>query len=103
EVPAKEVRAYNLGDHFKKQYFNIRLQLMTERLKISLQRTKGEVLTTSLASLGFFACIFYIAVGAIRGSVSVGDITVFLVIFPQIFNLLQGVTAAISIVYQNNI
>ncbi|HWK56108.1 MAG TPA: ABC transporter ATP-binding protein [Parapedobacter sp.] len=103
EVSAKEVRAYNLGHHFKKQYFGIRLQLMAERLKISLQRTKGEVLTTSLASLGFFACIFYIAMGAINGTVSAGDITIFLVIFPQIFNLMQGVTAAISVVYQNNI
>ncbi len=103
EISAKEVRAYNLGDYFKKQYFTIRLQLMTERLKISLQRTKGEVITTSLASLGFFACIFYIAMGAINGTVSAGDITIFLVVFPQIFNLLQGITAAISTVYQNNI
>src|SRR5690606_13180925 len=38
EIPAREVRSYNLGEYFKQKYFSIRTSLVSERLKISLQR-----------------------------------------------------------------
>lgn len=103
EVTAKEVRAYNLGNYFKTKYLQIRLQLLAERLKISLSRTKGEVITTTLASLGLFACIGYTINHALEGKVTIGDIAIFLLVFPQIFNFLQGVATGISTIYHHNI
>ena len=48
-------------------------------------------------------CIGYIALGALNGKTSVGDILLFLVIFPQSFSIIQNITSGISIIYQNNI
>jgi len=103
EIPAREVRSYNLGEYFKQKYFSIRTSLVSERLKISLQRTKAESAFNAVASLGFFTCIYFIARGAIEGRVSPGDIAIFLVIFPMIFGYLHEMTAGITAVYSNNL
>src|SRR3546814_349998 len=103
EVSAREIRSYNLGEYFKRKYFSIREHLIGERLRISRQRTIAESLVSALASLGFFACIYFVTLGAINGSVSTGDIAVFMVMFPMIFNYLQELTAGITAVYSNNL
>lgn len=101
EQHAKEVRSYDLGKYFKNAFMRIRMILLAEKLKISRDRTKNEVLTASLSSIGFFSCIAYIIMGS--QTTSMGDITVFLVIFPQSFNLLQNLSAGISTLYHHNI
>lgn len=103
EVSAREIRSYNLGEYFKNKYFTIRTRLMGERLKISRQRTIAESGFHAIASLGFFACIYFITLGVIDGRVSTGDIGIFLVIFPMIFNYLHSVIAGISSVYSNSL
>jgi len=103
ETAAKEVRGFGLGNYFKDLYLKMRLELLDKRLNISLKRTKNEILTTAIASVGFFACIGVIAIGTVNGKTSIGDITLFLVAFPQSFSLMQNISGGISIVYQNNI
>lgn len=101
ETHAKEIRSYDLGRYFKTAFMKIRMVLLGEKLKISRDRTKNEVLTASLSSIGFFSCIAYIIMGP--KTASIGDITVFLVIFPQSFTLLQALSSCISTLYHHNI
>jgi len=103
ESSAKEIRIFGLGDYFMSRLTGIRRAIVGERLAISYQRTIKEVMATVLATLGFFSCIVYVVWGTIQGVVTIGDIAVFLVIFPQVFNMMQGVTAGITVVYHNNI
>ncbi|RQO69607.1 ABC transporter ATP-binding protein [Pedobacter sp. KBW06] len=103
DVHAKEIRSFGLGAHLRKIYTSIRLDLLAGKLKISKHRTYKELMTSTIAAMGFFACIAYIAIGSIHGTTSVGDITLFLVAFPQSFNVLQGLSTSISTLYQNNI
>ncbi|MBB2148400.1 ABC transporter ATP-binding protein [Pedobacter gandavensis] len=103
DTHAKEIRSFGLGDYLRKIHVAIRLDLLSGRLKISKRRTYKELLTSTIAAIGFFACIAYIAIGSIHGRTSVGDITLFLVAFPQAFNILQGLSSSISTLYQNNI
>lgn len=103
DTTAKEVRSYNLGGFFKEQYYRIRMALLEERLKISFSRTVGEAITSGLSSVGFFVCMGYIMLRAAKGDSTLGDITLFLVIFPQTFSLLQNIASGISVVYQGNI
>ncbi|WP_118196310.1 ABC transporter ATP-binding protein [Albibacterium indicum] len=101
EQHAKEVRSYDLGKYFKNAFMKVRMTLLGEKLKISKDRTKNEVITASLSSIGFFSCIAYIILGSRTNSI--GDITVFLVIFPQSFTLLQNLSTHISTLYHHNI
>ena len=103
DVTAKEVRSYHLGTYFKEQYYHIRMALLNERLKISYNRTIGEAATAAVANLGFFVCLGYIMISTINSGQVMGNITVFLFIFPQIFNFLQTIASGIAVVYQNNI
>lgn len=103
DTTAKEVRTYNLGVFFKDQYYKIRMALLEERLKISFNRTIGEGATAALANLGFFVCVGYIMLQALSAGPVMGNITIFLVIFPQVFNTLQNIASGISTVYSNNI
>ncbi len=103
ETAAKELRSYDLGNHFKSHYLKIRLQLLSERLNISKRRTKNDIVVTALATIGFFFCIGYIALKSLSGGTTVGDIALFLVAFPQSFSILQNLFSGISVVYQNNI
>lgn len=102
-VSAKELRSFNLGDYFKGLYQTLKVEVFTTKLQISYKRTLSELITTSLASIGFFICIGYIAMGSIDGSSTIGDIVLFLVIFPQSFTLMQNIASGISILYNNSI
>ncbi|MGZ3754391.1 MAG: ABC transporter ATP-binding protein [Mucilaginibacter sp.] len=102
EAAAKEIRSFGLGKYFKDLYLKIKLELLAKRMQLSLSRTQKEIITTGLASLGFFACIGFIAIQTLHGKTSTGDITIFLIAFPQSFSIMQNVGAGISIVYQNN-
>ncbi|PWT74666.1 MAG: ABC transporter ATP-binding protein [Bacteroidetes bacterium] len=103
DTSAKEVRSLGIGKYFRSLYLNIRIKLLTQRLNILRKSTGNEILTTILATSAFFVCVAYIALSVSSGRVTVGDITLFLVIFPQSFVQMQALSACISNLYQNNI
>jgi ATP-binding cassette subfamily B protein len=103
DISAKEIRSYNLGTYFKKLYLTFRMEILQQKLDLSYKRTSKEIITTGIGSIGFFTCIAYIALGTVSGTNSVGDIVMFLMIFPQSFNLIQYISSGISILYTNNI
>jgi ATP-binding cassette, subfamily B, bacterial len=103
DTSAKEIRGLGLGNYLRKLYVGIRMNLLTERMNLSRDSTKREIITTIFATLGFFVCVGYIALGTVHGHRSVGNITLFLVAFPQSFNTMQALSAGISKLYQNNI
>ena len=103
DVHAKEIRSFGLGEHIRSIYANIRLALLKGRLALSKQRVYKEVLTSLIATLGFFSCIAYIVIGSMHGITSIGDITLFLIIFPQSFTTMQVLSSGIATLYQNNI
>lgn len=100
---AKEVRGFGLGNYLKNKYLKIRLSLLAEKMLIVKRGAINSAITDSIATIAFFACIGYVCYNAILGKISVGDITLFLVIFPQLFNILQNISSGISKLYQDNI
>ena len=100
---AKEIRSLGLGRYFRSFYSNIRLKLLAERLHISRKSTGNEIITTTLATTGFFACMAYIILGISAGNIAVGDISLFLIVFQQSFTQMQALSGCISNLYQNNI
>ncbi len=99
----KEVRSYGLGHYLRSSYLNIQKKLLTERFRISRKSSLYEIIATCLSTVGFFACIGYICLGVIHHTTTLGEVTLFLVIFPQSFGLMQSVSSSISNLYQNNI
>ena len=103
DTSAKEIKSLNLGTHLRTIYMKLRIDLISQRLKISRKSTGHEIITSAIATLGLFACIGYIIYGTVKGQNSIGDVTVFLVVFPQTFTVLQQLSSGISQMYMNNI
>lgn len=103
DTSAKEIKSLNLGTHLRGLYMDLRMDIITKRLKISRTSTGNDIITASIATAGLFACIGYIIYGTVKGTNSIGDVTVFLVVFPQTFSVLQQLSSGISQLYMNNI
>jgi ATP-binding cassette subfamily B protein len=99
---AKEIRSFSLGPHLLNKYSSIKKNLLQYQLKHNSRRTIVELACTAISTASFFIVIGYIVFGILKGETSVGDIAVFLVVFPQSFSTMQGLSAGISNIYQNN-
>ncbi|WP_158995711.1 ABC transporter ATP-binding protein [Mucilaginibacter sp. L196] len=100
---AKEIRGFGLGNYLKTKYLKIRLGLLEERMQIVKRGAINSAITDSIATIAFFSCIGYVCYNAFLGKISVGEITLFLVMFPQLFNILQNISSGVSKLYQDNI
>lgn len=103
EVTAKEIRAFNLGAYLLNKYTIIRTSLLKQQFVIDRKRTAIELVTTVFATSAYFSVMGYIVYGTLKGTTSVGDIAIFIIVFPQTFAVMQGLMGAISKLYQNNI
>jgi ATP-binding cassette subfamily B protein len=100
---AKEVRGFGLGNYLKSKYLSIRLDLLAEKMLIVKRGAINSAITDVIAAIAFFACVGYVCYNTITGKISVGDITLFLVIFPQLFSVLQNISSGVTGLYQDNI
>lgn len=102
DTSAKEIRSFSLGQHLLNKYLTIKKTLLQHQLKLNRQSAAIELVCTVIATASFFAVTAYIIFGILNGKTSVGDIAVFLVVFPQSFSIMQGLAGGISRLYQNN-
>lgn len=103
EVAAKEIKSFGLGHYLRSTYKDLRIYLLLEDLRIKKKGIINETVTKILAAAGVYSCIAYICLSALKGESSIGDIALFLVVFPQLFGIMQGLSGDISSLYQNNI
>ncbi|MEZ4804755.1 MAG: ABC transporter ATP-binding protein [Bacteroidia bacterium] len=99
---AKEIRTFTLGNYLLNKYIQIRDNLIKQQLTLSRKRTINELLTTGFGTAAFFGITAYIVFGTFNGENTVGDIAVFLVIFPQSYSIMQALVSGITSLYQNN-
>ncbi|MDT0650501.1 ABC transporter ATP-binding protein [Autumnicola edwardsiae] len=102
ENVAKEIRTFTLGDFIFTKYVKIREHLISEQLHLSRKRSINELFTTGIGTAAFFGVTAYIVFGTLNGDSSVGDIAVFLVVFPQSFMIMQSLVAAIGSFYRDS-
>ncbi|WOD43416.1 ABC transporter ATP-binding protein [Hwangdonia lutea] len=103
EVAAKEIKSFGLGHYIRSMYKNLRIYLLLEDLRINKKGITNEAVTQILAAAGVYSCIAYICLSALNGESSIGDIALFLIVFPQLFGIMQGLSGEISSLYKNNI
>ncbi|MDD7887615.1 ABC transporter ATP-binding protein [Flavivirga sp. 57AJ16] len=103
EVAVKEIKSFGLGHYLRSMYKNIRVYLLLEDLRINKKGIINEAVTQILAAVGVYSCIAYICLSALKGESTIGDIALFLIVFPQLFGIMQGLSGEISSLYKNNI
>ncbi|MUL37823.1 ABC transporter ATP-binding protein [Gloeocapsopsis dulcis] len=80
---AMEVQLYQLGPMLLQRYHNIFNRLYREDRNLTLRRGVWGYALSLLSSAAFYAAYAWIVVEAIAGRISLGDMTMYLVVFRQ--------------------
>ncbi|MGQ4649500.1 ATP-binding cassette domain-containing protein [Lyngbya aestuarii] len=100
---AKEVKLYQLGPMMLQRYRNIFRQLYREDRDLTIRRGFWGYLLGLLSTTAFYAIYLWIVVETIAGNISLGDMTMYLVVFRQGQSTFSGVLSSIGGMYEDNL
>jgi ATP-binding cassette subfamily B protein len=100
---AKEVKLFGLGPMFLGRYRRLAQDFYDEDRKLATRRALWAYLLSLLATGAFYACYAVMAIAAARGTLSLGDLTLYVVAFRQGQQAFQSILAAIGGMYEDNL
>jgi ATP-binding cassette, subfamily B, bacterial len=100
---AKEVRQFNLGEYLVKQYVEIRDRFNQESRSLAGKQVRAKLAIGILASSGFYGAYGLVIYQAVRGLITVGDLTMYAGAFQQAQSTLQGILTNIALIYEYNL
>lgn len=103
DTHAKEVRVFGLAPRFLKNYVDLAEKFFREDRALSLRRTSWVILLSLLSSGAFYGCYAVIALQAARGQITLGNLTLYVVVFRQGQQAFQSCLAAIGGMYEHNL
>lgn len=100
---AKELRVFGLAPRFLKTYMDLAERFFREDKALSQRRTLWAILLSLLSSGTFYACYLVVALQAARGQITLGNLTLYVVVFRQGQQAFQSCLAAIGGLYEHNL
>jgi ATP-binding cassette subfamily B protein len=99
----KEVRLFNLGEHLVSQYHTIRDQFNRESQTIARRQSFAQVSIEMVAAIAFYSAYALVLWEALRGLVTIGDLTLYAGTFQQAQAATQGILTTIATLYEFNL
>ena len=103
EDHAKEVTLFGLGPLFLRRYREIFEMLFDEDRALTLRRGIWGFGLGLLSSCAFYGAYGFIVLRAVAGTISLGDMTMYLLVFKQGQSALSAILAAIGGMYEDNL
>jgi ATP-binding cassette, subfamily B, bacterial len=100
---AKEIRLFDLGSFFSRQYLQIRKQLYKEKLTISTGRSISFFLAQSVAGIFVFVIFVYIIYQTIQGVLLLGDLVLYFQALQRGQVNLKSLLTSLSGLYEDNL
>lgn len=100
---AKEVKLYGLGPLFLRRYQQIFRDLYAEDRKLTLRRGLWSGALGLLATGAFYGAYMWIAIAAVAGEISLGEMTMYLLLFRQGQTAVSAILGAIGGMYEDNL
>ncbi len=100
---AKEVKLFHLGPKLLQRYRAIFSKLFVEDRKLTLRRDSWGFALGLLGTAAFYGAYAWIALEAIRGNISLGQMTMYLMLFKQGQSAVSASLSAISGMYEDNL
>lgn len=100
---AKEVKLFRLGPKLLQRYRSIFEKLFAEDRKLTLRRDSWGFLLGLIGTAAFYGAYAWIALSAIKGSISLGQMTMYLLLFKQGQSAVSASLSAISGMYEDNL
>ena len=103
EDSIKEVKLFGLEGLFLKRYRDIFTQLFAEDRRLTLRRESWGFVLGLLGTLTFYAAYAWVVVETIAGALTLGQMTMYLMVFKQGQSALSASLTAISGMYEDNL
>ncbi len=100
---AKEVQLYDLGALFLQRYRDIFATVFGEDRSLTLRRGAWATGLGLLSTLAFYGAYAWIALSTIRGAITLGDMTMYLLVFKQGQTAFASVLTTIGGMYEDNL
>ena len=100
---AKEVQLYQLGDTLLQRYHDIFDRLYDEDRRLTMQKGLWGYLLGLLSTGAFYAVYAWIVMEAIAGKISLGEMTMYLVVFRQGQSTFASTLTSIGGMYEDNL
>jgi len=100
---AKEVKLYQLGPLFLERYRQIFDNLYGEDRKLTLRRGAWGYALGMVSTAAFYGAYAWIAVSAVRGQISLGEMTMYLMLFRQGQSAVASSLGAVGGMYEDNL
>ena len=103
EDNAKEMKLFGLNQLFLKRYTGIFNKLYGEDRKLTIRRDTWGLLMDAIASVTFYGAYAWIIVATVQGDISLGQMTMYLLVFKQGQSAITASLSAISGMYEDNL
>lgn len=100
---AKEVRIFNLGRHLQHQWRLIREDFNRKSARLAKRYALMRGTSGSISNLGFYGTYIWILIQTVRGTITLGDFTMYTGAFTQAQNLLPSLLETIAQIYEFNL
>jgi ABC-type multidrug transport system fused ATPase/permease subunit len=100
---AKEVKLFQLGPLLLERYRDIFRKLYDEDRNLTLRRGLWSYLLGLLSTAAFYGAYAWIAVEAARGRITLGDMTMYLLVFKQAQGAFSSSLSTIGGMYEDNL
>ena len=100
---AKELRIFNLGQHFKENYETLRGGLREKQINLIKKRTLWETLVQVIATVFLLMIFGYIIYSTVTKSISTGDMAMYFLALHRGYSVLQEWLSRISSLYEDNL
>ncbi|MGF1516146.1 MAG: ABC transporter ATP-binding protein, partial [Elainellaceae cyanobacterium] len=100
---AKEVKLYQLGDLFLERYRRIFQTLYAEDRDLTVRRSGWSYGLGLVSSLAFYGAYTWIVLEAIASRISLGDLTMYLVVFRQGQSTFANILTSVGGMYEDSL
>lgn len=103
EDHAKEVKLFGLGTRLLQRYEDIFHKLYSEDRRLTWRRGVWGYVLGLLSTAAFYGAYGWIALATIRGQITLGDMTMYIMVFKQGQSALASLLSAIGGMYEDNL
>jgi ATP-binding cassette subfamily B protein len=103
EDSAKEVKLFHLGPTLLERYRGIYERNYGEDRRLTLRRNAWGFALGLAGTLAFYAAYAWVALSAVRGAITLGEMTMYLLLFKQGQSAVSAILSAIGGMYEDNL
>jgi ATP-binding cassette, subfamily B, bacterial len=103
DAHVKEVKLFGLGPLVMERYRSLFRKFFEEDSRIALRRMRAGLVFGALSLLAFYAMYALMARRAALGEISLGDLTLYIVVFRQGQGAIQAILAAVGTMFEDSL